>query len=288
MKLRNLVIGGTGTIGQSLVELLQKGKQPFRVLTRSEDKAEIMQNDGIDVALGSLGDWNTIDKILEETDQIFLLTSPSPKQVDWQNGLIDHAKDHGILKIVKVSVVGAEAGSHIHLCDWHGQTEDHLRDSGITHIILRPHSFMQNMLMNIPMIKEQGTFYQSLGDTKVPFVDTRDIARAAYRCLTTTDYDNGTYEVTGPSAVNYREFAAALSKQCGYPIQAIPIPLEDHNEGMRSIGVPGWLADDLTELNRRWIDEGSSEPSEALEIITNARPYSVHDFASDYAEDFKK
>lgn len=288
MKLRTLVIGGTGTIGQSLVELLQKGGQNFKVMTRSEEKAAIMRDSGVDVVMGALGDWPTIDNILEDIDQIFLVTSPHPRQVEWQNGLIDRAKGKGILKIVKVSVVGAEAGSDIHLSDWHGQTEDHLRESGIDHVILRPHSFMQNMLMNIPTIKEQGNFYQSLGETKIPFIDTRDIAKAAYKCLTSTDYDNGTYEVTGPTAVDYNEFANALSKETGLEIKAVAIPPEAHNQGMKAAGLPDWLADDLTAFNKQWIAEGASEPSEALEIITNAHSYTIQDFARDYADDFKK
>ncbi len=288
MKLRTLVIGGTGTIGQSLVELLQKGAQNFKVMTRSEDKAAIMRDSGVDVVIGALGDWSKIENILEEVDQIFLVTSPHPKQVEWQNGLIDIAKEKGILKIVKISVVGAEAGSDIHLSDWHGQTEDHLRNSGIDHVILRPHSFMQNMLMNIPTIKAQGQFFQSLGETRIPFIDTRDIAKAAYKCLTTTDYDNGTYDVTGPKAVDYNEFAAALSKETGLKIQAAAIPPEAHKQGMKAAGLPDWLVDDLIAFNKQWIAEGTSEPSEALEVITNASSYTIKDFARDYADDFKK
>ena len=108
-----LVIGGTGTIGQSLVQLLEKGKANFKVLTRTEEKAAPLKDAGIPTVMGSLGEWPNIEKILSDVDTVFLLTSPSPEQVDLQNGLIDRAKKAGVSKIVKLSAVVAAHGPDV-------------------------------------------------------------------------------------------------------------------------------------------------------------------------------
>lgn len=144
MKRKTLIIGGTGTIGQSLIELLNKTNEDFVVLARNSTQADDLRAKGINVYVGALGEWEVIDKYLSDINTIFLLTSPAPEQVALQNGLIDLAKTHGVKKIVKISVIGAEAGSSIHLADWHGRTEEYLKASGIDYVILQPHSFMQN------------------------------------------------------------------------------------------------------------------------------------------------
>ncbi|MFT4567199.1 MAG: hypothetical protein ACI9FN_002163 [Saprospiraceae bacterium] len=100
-----------------------------------------------------------------------------------QIGLIDLAKEMGVRKIVKLSAIGAETGSILHIADWHGQIEDHLKTSGLDYINLRPHSLVQNMLMHLGSIKSQNCFYESVGNTKIPMIDTRDVAQASFDCL---------------------------------------------------------------------------------------------------------
>ena len=156
---KTLIIGGTGTIGQSLVELMQKSGEDYVVLARSPEKAKPLQDQGITTVIGELGDWNQIENLLSGIDTVFLLTNPSPDQVTLQNGLIDRAVAQGVRKIVKISALGAKPGSPIHLADWHGQTEEHLKASGLQYVILQSHSFMQNILMSQPTIKQQSFFF---------------------------------------------------------------------------------------------------------------------------------
>ena len=284
---RILIIGGTGTIGKSLLEALSETDHEITALARTEDKAVPLQEQGIQTHIGSLGDWDNIEPLLDQIDTIFLLTSPSPEQVALQNGLIDRAKAHGVRKIVKVSAVGAAAGAPIHLGDWHGQIEDHLKASGMEYVILQPHSFMQNVFMSLPTIKEQGAIYQSLGAAKIPMVDTRDVAQACARCLVTDDFNNETFVITGAEAIGYAEVASSLSESSGKNIQYVAITPEAHNQAMKEAGVPDWLADDLTMMSSYWSQKEEHPPSGDLEKITGSRPYTVRDFARDYGDQFK-
>ena len=287
MNRKTLIIGGTGTIGQSIVDLMQKGKNDFVVLARTAEKATPLNEKGVKTVIGSLGDWPSIKAALVGIDQVFLLTSPSPQQVEWQNGLIDAAKELGVQKIVKISAIGARTGSSIHLANWHGQTEAHLKNSGLQYVILQPHSFMQNTLMSLPTIKAQSAIYQSLGDAKIPMVDTRDVAKASYASLVSNDFNGKTFEITGSQSVGYADMAKSLSKATGKEINYVSIPPASHNAAMKEAGLPDWLADDLTSMSAYWSKKPVHEPSKHFEEMTGARAYTIDQFAQDYADLFK-
>jgi uncharacterized protein YbjT (DUF2867 family) len=284
---KTLIIGGTGTIGQVLVDLLAQSEQEFIVLARTAEKAKALREKNVEVAIGVLGVWDSIEPLLEKVDCVYLLTGPSPDQVALQNGLIDRAKKKGVRKIIKISTVGAETGSPIHLMDWHGQIEDHLIASGLEYVILRPHSFMQNMFMNIPTIREQSAYYQSTGDAKVPLIDIRDIAQASFECIVSDTHNNGIYTLTGCDCVSNDEMAHELSKAAGHKIHCIDIPLEAHREGMVKAGLPEWLADDLIGLNREYLKGAINEVTPDYEKMTGLKQKTIQDFARDYADFFK-
>jgi uncharacterized protein YbjT (DUF2867 family) len=286
MAKNTLIIGGTGTIGQVLVDLMAENNQNFIVLARTAEKAKKLRDRNINVAIGALGVWDSVEPLLEKVDCVYLLTSPSPDQVVLQNGLIDRAKEKGVEKIVKISVVGAEAGSPINLLDWHGQIEDHLRESRMDFVILRPHSFMQNLFMSIPTIKEQGAFYQSTGDAKIPFIDIRDVAQVSYDCIVSDDHINGTYTITGCDCVTNDDMAAELSKATGNKIHCIDIPLEAHREGMIKAGLPVWLADDLIAINAEYRKGDINHVTEDYEQMTGLKQKTIQEFATDYAAYF--
>ncbi len=281
-----LVIGGTGTIGQSLVQLLEHGKASFTVLTRTPEKAAPLQEAGISTVMGSLGNWPNIENILPAVDTVFLLTSPSPEQVELQNGLVDRAKSSGVRKIVKLSAVVAANGPDVHLRRWHAATEKHLRESGLEYVILQPHSFMQNILMSLETIQKQNAIYESIGSGKIPMVDTRDVAKTCYRCLTSDEYNGKDFIITGPNSVGYEDLAKAISNATDRKINYIPIPKEAHNQAMKSAGLPDWLADDLTDMSEYWSDS-QEEPTPHFENITGAQPVDIDQFAQDYADLFR-
>lgn len=281
-----LIIGGTGTTGRSLLELLKNSEANFRAMVRTTEKKAALETEGIPSVVASLGEWEGVDQALEGINTVFLLSSPGPQSVTEQNGLIDRAKAAGVQKIVKISAVGARVGSEVHLADWHGRIEEHLKESGLNYVILRPHSFMQNTLMSIPTIKGEQTIYQSMGTSKIPMVDTRDIARASFECLTQNTFDNTTFEITGPEAVGYYEVAAAISEATNQTIQYVPIPPVAHNQALKQAHVPDWLADDLTRMNQAWSSQYEIAPSPDFHKITGRQGRSIRDFTSDYASYF--
>ena len=281
-----LVIGGTGTTGRELLNILNKNQVDYKAMVRTEEKATTLRESGINTVIGELGNWDSVNKAMEGSETVYLLTGASPENVEHQNGLIDRAKAAGVKKIVKISAVVAESGADIHLADWHGQIEDHLKSSGLDYVILRPHSFMQNMLMSLPTIKGQGAFYEYIGDGKIPMIDARDVAEASYRCLVSDDFNNDTFVITGPQSIGYSEVAKALSKSTDSEINYIQVPSEAHNQGMKAAGLPDWLADDLTTMSKKWA-ASNDKPTDDFKRICGFEARSIDQFASDYSGYFK-
>jgi uncharacterized protein YbjT (DUF2867 family) len=50
--------------------------------------------------------------------------------------------------------------------------------------MLRPHVFMQNLLEQATRIRKAGEIRAASADGRIPFIDTRDIADAAFATLT--------------------------------------------------------------------------------------------------------
>lgn len=288
MQKQILVIGGTGTIGKSLIDLLSNSNIKFKALVRSDEKAKTLEAKGVEIVKGELGKWPAVSEALKTTDTIFLLTGTSEQQVARQNKLIDLAVQKGVQKIVKISAVGADSESSVSLANWHGQIEDHLKESGLRYIIIRPHSFMQNILMQMHTIKENGCFYHSIGETKLPMIDTRDVAQASFECLVRDDLDNRTFSITGPESISYTDMAESLSDVLDREIKYINIPPEAHNRGLKDAGIPVWLADDLTLMNSKWTKNFVHHPTDDFKKISDRQQIDVKHFAKDYADYFVK
>ena len=164
-KLKNeiLVIGGTGTIGKTLVEVLRENDINYRLLVRSKTAEEQLKSQEVPCVVGALGEWPAVETALTNVNAIFLFTSPSPEMFELHQGLIDRAVKASVRKIVRLSAEPAHAGSDMPMYDLHGRADDYLKQSDIEYVILRPHYFMQNILvMHAPFIRESSTFAQYL------------------------------------------------------------------------------------------------------------------------------
>jgi uncharacterized protein YbjT (DUF2867 family) len=228
-----------------------------------------------------------VEAALTNVDAIFLLTSPSPEMFELHQGLIDRAVKANVRKIVRLSAEPAHAGSDMPMYDLHGRADDYLKQSDIEYVILRPHYFMQNMLMmHAPSIKETSSFAQYLGDARIPMVDSRDIARVAFLCLTTDEFNNETYVITGPRAISFTDVAKALSKSLDRDIRYVSLSYEDQEKGFKAAGLPDWTAKTVLTLFRSWVETPEHRVSPDFEKITKTKPTDIEKFAADFADSF--
>ncbi len=282
-----LITGATGNTGSATLQYLKGKGFDLRAMTRAAEKATALEKEGISAVIADYSDPASLDKALAGVERAFLVHTPSLQIPHHEKAFIDAAKKAGVKKIVKVSVIGAGHDAPLRLARMHAEVEDYLMQSGIAYTILRPHSFMQNLLGNIPTIQGQGAMYSNHGEARVPLIDARDIGAVAAAALTEEGHDGKAYTLTGPAAVSYQEVAGAIGRAIGKEVHFVNVPDQAARQGLMGAGFPEWLADDLVTLSQWGRQVGEQPPSEDVSTVLGRPGHSLEDFARDYAGAFK-
>lgn len=124
-----LITGATGTVGSRLVELLLDRGEDVRVFCRDVDKARAKFGERVQVARGDLEDPGSVRAALEGVERIFLLAPPAPEQLQRELNVIAAARETGIRRLVKLSVLAADEHSPVRLARGHREAEKELEAS---------------------------------------------------------------------------------------------------------------------------------------------------------------
>ncbi|WIY23720.1 NmrA family NAD(P)-binding protein [Parasedimentitalea psychrophila] len=279
-----LVIGGTGNTGAPLVDLLKDSDQSYRVMVRSDESESKMASKDVPTVRAELGDWPSVAAALENIDTVFLVSSPSPDMSVLHKGLIDCALSANVRKVVRISAEPARYSKGLPMYEQHTEVDNYLMAAGLDYVILRPHYFMQNIpQMHASFIKEKQMFAQYLGDTRIPMVDTRDIAKAAFIGLTSDEFNRQIQYITGPQAISFSDVAKAFSKSLGKDVQYVNLPYEDQKAGLEAFGTPDMIVETVMKLFKLWA-EGEDQPaSNDFEKMTGSTATDIDAFAQEFA-----
>ncbi len=235
----------------------------------------------------------TLREALKNVDRVFIVTPFQSDMVELSSNLLKAIKDTRKIKhIVKLSVLRGEDPDHGIIANTlHRRAEKMIELSGIPYTFLCPTFFMQSFATFFPQkIKEQGTFYLPAGDSKVSFVDVRDIAAIAVEALTNNNdgrHNGKAYNITGPEAISFGQAARILSEQVGKKISYVSISEDDARKGMKEIGWNEWRINFLIELYNIIKQGYLEEISTPVEEVTGKRAFSFSQFAKDYADAFQ-
>ena len=287
MKSKILVIGGTGTVGSEVVNKFKKDGVVFTVLTRSEEKKKSLEVRGISAVVGTLGEKSQIDAVLKDFSAIFLATSPAENMLDLHKELIDLAVKNEIKKIVRLSAEPTHYHKGLYMYEQHNEADNYLKESGIDYVILKPHYFIQNMMMHIPTIKTQNMFAQYSGGAKIPFIDVRDIAKVASISFNNDDYNGEELTLTGPKAIGYSDIAKILATLLNKDINYMDLSFEVQEEGFRSYGLPDWQLNTVMSVFKKWEEKGVNQPKNDLEEVLGIEPISAEKYFTDFLEIYK-
>jgi uncharacterized protein YbjT (DUF2867 family) len=259
-----LVTGVSGTVGRAVLDEVRKTSQPVRALYRAPTDAKKAPL-GVNTVLGDFASKESLRGALAGVHSVFLVCSPIPALVELESNVIDACKEAGAKYVLLNSALGA-ADWPKSFPSWHRKVEDKLKTSGLNYAIFRPNSFLQNILSYMaPSIRAQGAFYSSMGKAPTSFLDVRDIALAAAKCLAApADHAGKTYELNGPEAVSYDDLAARISRIAGRPVKYIDIPESAQRKSMLDLGMPEWQVTALIELQQYYVSGKGGEVTDVL------------------------
>jgi predicted SnoaL-like aldol condensation-catalyzing enzyme len=173
--------------------------------------------------------------------------------------------------------------------NWHRVVEEKLKTSGIGFTILRPNSFMQNILAYMaPSIRAQNAFYSAMADAKTSYLDVRDIAAVAVNALLhPEDHAGRIYELNGPEAVTSDQLAQRISAVAGRQISYVAIPESVQQKAMLDLGMPAWQVTALMELQQYYTGGKGGEVTDVLHRLLGREPIRLDAFLAEFKSSFE-
>jgi uncharacterized protein YbjT (DUF2867 family) len=238
--------------------------------------------------VADFSDRASLVRALDGVESVYLVCSPIPELVQLEGNAIEASEAAGVRRIVLNSALGA-GDYQKSFPSWHRRVEDKLKATRIAYCILRPNSFLQNLLTYYaPSIRAQGAFYGAMGNSRTSYVDVRDIAAVAAQALRGNEHDGKTYELNGPEALTCAEVAQRISRYAEVAARYVDIPAEAQGQAMRDQGMPDWQVTALLELQEYYAVGHGGALDGVLEGLLGRRPITIDGFLKEFAGQFRQ
>ena len=254
--MRIVVNTPAGNIGRVVVERLLDAKHNVVVISRHPEKLAAAIAKGAIVLRGSIDEDAVVERALEGADALFWLTPISFEPVDymaWAKDIAQRAasaaRRRGVRRAVVISSIGAQHDSGVGPISCNPVIEK-LSTAVPNVTVLRPGSFMENLLQHVGAIAHAGTMYTRYPiSMKIPWIATGDIAERAVRALT-DERSTGSQmlELQGPEDLDQLQVASIVSEAIGRRVAAVEVTEEQAKQGMVGAGMPNAFADLLLEM----------------------------------------
>jgi uncharacterized protein YbjT (DUF2867 family) len=286
------ITGATGNIGRVISEKLLAKGHAVRAIARSEKNLQFLKDKGAELCAGSMEDEDFLTTAYRGADGVFAMIPPHLQSEDYFAFANRIGKNHvkaiqsaGVKHVVALSSIGAhlEKGSGIVESLFH--FEQQLKELQVVNVlVLRPSYFMDNIYMQIDIIKNMGIAGSPVApDISMPVVATQDIADVAARRLSSPAFEGHETEyVLGERNLTYTEITGVLGKALGKDnLRYVPFPYEEAKKGMVQMGLSENIAGLLVELadginNGRLLDHYVRTPE-------NTTKTTIEEFAESFA-----
>ena len=253
-----LVLGGTGTVGSRVVAQLRDGGVPARAAARHTEPAF---------------DWTDPsgwDAVLAGAERMYLLL---PDDTDLPTGFLERAAAAGVRRVVLHSDRAVDLMDVTRL----QEAERAVRASGLEWTIVRPDWFAQNFETFFRDAVAAGSLSVPVGEARQGFVDAEDIAAVAVRALTTDDHLGEVLELTGPTALSFREAVTEIGAATGREVGFDGTP-DTYRRDMLAAGLPEDVVEGLIASFAAVARAGDTTPTGTVERVLGrpARPFAEY------------
>ncbi len=220
MKNKILVMGASGFVGGWVFKMLQKEGYDAVGASRTPrgDRWRLLD----------LLDPKTFSSALQDIATVMLISAPGDEAAHLHaKSFIESLTSADIERVVVLSALGA--GRRPELSN--RKVELLVEETGLSWTHVRPNFFLQ-MLSRPPLcteIAKENTLSLPLGNTRIAYVDAKDVAAVLFRALTYPTLAGQALEVSGPEALTHEEIVARISLKIGRTIRYVDLSeLEAH------------------------------------------------------------
>jgi uncharacterized protein YbjT (DUF2867 family) len=262
-----VVTAPTGNIGRQVVANLLAQDQDVRVVARDPDRLAGPVRERVEVVTGSHGDPDVAAKAIAGADAVFWLVPPDRQAADFLSVYVDFTRPAAAAfspdqRVVGVSALGrgTPPAGNAGMVTASLAMDDLIAASGVSYRALALPSFMDNVLRQVAVIRDQGRYFgPSEPGRKMPTCATRDIAAAATRLLL-DDTWSGVAEtpVLGPENLSMLDEVRIMSEVLGRPVEYVRTPLDAFKAQFLAAGLSESMAQAFVDMARAK-DEGLDE-----------------------------
>ncbi|MFE3177787.1 NAD(P)H-binding protein [Amycolatopsis sp. NPDC059090] len=283
-----VVTAPTGNIGSRVLAEVADGSRPVRAIIRDPAKLPDDLRERVEVHQGSHSDPEVLARAFDGADTVFWLVPPDRQAASadeaysgFARPAVEAIRTHGVRRVVSVSALGrgtafGERAGHVTATL---AMDDLIADTGVAFRALANPTFMDNLLRQTAVIKEQGTFYDILPpDYAAPTACTRDIAAVASRLLIDPLW-TGREEVPilGPEDLSLNQEAEIMSDVLGISVKYQQVPVPALGEQVRASGHSEAMTQSMMDMmtaKLNHLDEGVVRtPRHAVETPTTFRQW---------------
>jgi uncharacterized protein YbjT (DUF2867 family) len=249
----------TGQIGRQTLDRLLVAGAPVRVIVRDASRLPSAVREQVEVVQGSHGDSDVVTKAFAGADSVFWLVPPNPRAHSLDAAYAGFSRpasvalrDQGVRRVVAVSALGrgTPMASHAGHVTASLAMDDLLAGTGVGHRALTMPSFMDNLLRQTELIKNQGVFTSpNSGSHAAPTCAISDIAAVAADLLL-DDAWSGVSEVPvlGPEDLSFEDMAQIMSEVLQRPVRFQQVPGPDFKARMTQAGMSDAMAQGLLDM----------------------------------------
>ena len=273
---RILVLGATGTIGGQVAAQLLSTGATVRAGVRTLAKAAALAAAGAEVVRFDYDDDTTWAAALSDVDALFVVAPLHPTFSETVAALVQAAQEVGVGHIVKLSAQGVTVDAPFALARQHALADQAVRDSGLSHTILQPTFFMDNVFNHHQhTIDAHGAFYGASGAGAVAVVASSDVAAMAVAALSDPATHRGqTYVITGADALTDAQIAAKVGAHLGKAVTYVDLPPEQLAAGMNDSGVPPFMVEAMVAFEHIKAQGWVAAASPTVEQVLGRAPLS--------------
>jgi NAD(P)H dehydrogenase (quinone) len=245
------VTGANGHLGQLVIDGLVERVSVNQIIAavRSPEKASKFRTLGVHVREADYARPETLNTALHGVKRILLISAAEVSQrFKKHKAVIDAAKEAGVELFVYTSLLRADT-SEMFLAREHKQTEDYIRASGLSFVILRHGWYLENHTPSLGKAVEHGALIGSSNDGRFASASRADYAAAAVVVLTRPVSENKTYELAGDQSFSMAELAAEVSRQIVRDIPYRNLSSDDYAAILLNFGLSQMIVDVIIDAD---------------------------------------
>lgn len=290
------IVGGTGTLGQTLVRMLREQGLPVRVLVRpgSVAKAEPLRALGDELIGGDIRDQGSLEIGCRGATHVICATSAG---IDRRDSARRMAEYEGPMNLLRAAQQAGTVEQFMFTSTLFPRNpvgykfvwaklmaEEELKQSGVPYTIFRPCGLFFEIVQRGEPIVERFGFFPVVGvdGKRTQMLAMVDVARAFVNAIGNPEAINRTFELGGPQHLTFKEMCAIWSQVWGRTIPVLYLPVWLMNSIGWAMSPLAPSAPGIMELLEFSYDEMSCEMAETRRILKLGRMQTLEDYCRDY------